>query len=99
MLYIGIGRVDKLKGILGIVDDVVLVGGILLNIVFAERNLCAELYIAVFVAVDDLNQTVLRNLLAVGCGNILVGKQRKGYVRDLVLIADTDQIVLFQYLL
>ena len=99
MLHVGIGSIGELKGIFCAVDNVVLVGGILLNIVFAERNLRVKAHLAVLVAVDNLDQTVLGNNTAVRCGNFFIGKECKRDICNLAVVADAEKIILFENLL
>ena len=74
------------------------VGADFLDIVAAEGNIALEHGFPVFVKGQNLNQSVCRNDRAVCCGKLLGGIEAEGHGGKLVIHADTELLVLLQYL-
>ena len=79
-------------------EDVVAVGADFLDIVAAEGNIALEHSLSVFIKGHDLDETVHRNDGAVCCGKLLGGIEAEGHGGKLVIHADTELLVLLQYL-
>ena len=74
------------------------VGADFLDIVAAEGNIALEHGLSVFIKGHDLDETVHRNDRAVCCGKLLGGIEAEGHGGKLVIHADTELLVLLQYL-
>ena len=79
-------------------ENVVAVGTDFLDIVAAEGDIALEHGFSVFVKGHDLDQSVRRNDRAVCCGKLLGGIEAEGHGGEFVIHADTELLILLQYL-
>ena len=88
--------IPKGYGILGIGELVVTVGGKLLHIVAAKRQVGLDRCRAVLIECDDLNQSVCGNGGAADADDFLGGIQPEGDVLQLAVCADAEQLIRFK---
>ena len=79
-------------------EHIVAVGADFSDIVAAEGDIALEHGFPVFVKGQNLDQSVRRNDRAVCCGKFLGGIEAEGHGGKLVIHADTELLVLLQYL-
>ena len=82
--------VPKDNRVLFIGEDIVLVGGKLLKIEAAERQIGFAYGAVVFIDRENFKQPVRRDSRAVRCGQCLGGKQAKGHGGQFAVCTDSE---------
>ena len=89
--------IGKFNRILFIGNNVVAVGCVLFDVQLGiRRHIGFERRLAVFITVDDLQQSIRRNHAAVHSGQILRSIQPPGDVPDFTVRSETEALVLLQ---
>jgi len=84
--------------ILGVGENIMLIGGKLLNIVASERNFGFDNSLTVFGKRDNLNQTVCRDRSTACRNKFFGGKKSKADILHFIAVTDVEDVVLFNSL-
>ena len=88
--------IGELHRVLLIGKDIVLVGAYLFHIITAKRQVAGKKCHAVRAAEHNLNESVCRDDVTIGSGQVLCGIQPKGNILDFPFVPNAKGFVLLQ---